>query len=190
EHHRGQKMWTERVSITVNGHEQVLASMWEGEPLWLRSVLAITRAIGSKPFAPLFDAMRADGHDTLEADCQLEALVEPRPQLAAHSAAAEAALNGRRTSHANTEIRRAPDWRRTADVRRRGNRHQSQRFGRRRQAADRRGGGRQVRRGEVPEADAGTVRPAGAAERDAGDPVGHDDVSRGPSSRRFYRGGV
>jgi len=88
QHDRGRKTWTERVFITVNGHEQVLASMWEGEPLWLRGALAVTRAIGSKPFAPLFELMRADGHETLEADCQLEPLVEVVPQLTEDSAAA------------------------------------------------------------------------------------------------------
>jgi hypothetical protein len=87
-HHRGQKRWTERVFITVNGHEQVLASMWEGEPLWLRGALAVTRAIGSKAFAPLFQLLRADGHETLEADCQLEPLVEVVPELTPDSAAA------------------------------------------------------------------------------------------------------
>jgi hypothetical protein len=76
------------VYITVNGHEQVLASMWEGGPPWLKGVLAMTRAIGSKPFAPLFEMMRADGHETLEADCQLEPRVEIESELTADSAAA------------------------------------------------------------------------------------------------------
>jgi hypothetical protein len=62
--------------------------MWEGEPLWLRSTLAVTRAIGSKPFAALFKLTRADGHETLEADCRLETLFEAVPRLTADSAAA------------------------------------------------------------------------------------------------------
>jgi hypothetical protein len=86
--HRNAKPWTERVFIDVNGREQVLASLWEGEPLWLRGVLAVTRAVGSKPFAGLFELMRADGHETLEADCQLEPLVEVVSALTADSAAA------------------------------------------------------------------------------------------------------
>jgi hypothetical protein len=85
---RGSKAWTERVFIDVNGHEHVLASMWEGEPLWLRGALAVTRAIASKRFARLFELMRADGHETLEADCQWQPLVEPVAQLTADSAAA------------------------------------------------------------------------------------------------------
>src|SRR5262245_8497422 len=55
QHHRGQTTWSERVFVEVNGREQALASMWEGEPLWLRSTLAIIRAIGSRPFAKLFE---------------------------------------------------------------------------------------------------------------------------------------
>jgi hypothetical protein len=86
--HRAPKAWTERVFINENGHEQVLASMWEGEPLWLRSVLAITRAISSKLCSRLFDLTRSDGHHTLEADCRLEPLVEAVPQLRPDSAAA------------------------------------------------------------------------------------------------------
>ena len=88
EHQRGQKTWSQRVFINVNGHEQALASMWEGEPLWLRGALAVTRAIGSKPFASLFELMRADGHQTLEADCQLEPLVDVAPRLTSDSVAA------------------------------------------------------------------------------------------------------
>jgi len=51
-------------------------------------VVAATRAIGSKPFASLFELMRADGHQTLEADCQLEPLVDVVPQLTSDSVAA------------------------------------------------------------------------------------------------------
>jgi len=86
--HRAPQPWTERVFINMDGHEQVLASLWEGEPLWLRGALAVTRAIASKPFAPLFEMMRADGHETLEADCRMEHLVEVVPQLTPDSAAA------------------------------------------------------------------------------------------------------
>jgi hypothetical protein len=72
----------------VNGHEHVLASMWEGEPLWLRGAMAATRALASKRFARLFELMRADGHETLEADCHWQPLVEAVPQLTGDSAAA------------------------------------------------------------------------------------------------------
>jgi hypothetical protein len=87
-HHRGQTTWAERVFITVNGVERSVASMWEREPLWLQSVIAITRTVGSMPFGALFEATRADGHETLEADCRLAALFERVPALARESAAA------------------------------------------------------------------------------------------------------
>jgi hypothetical protein len=72
----------------MNGSEHSVASMWEGEPLWLRCTLAATRAIGSKPFTKLFELTRADGHETLEADCQLEPLVEVVRHMTPDSAAA------------------------------------------------------------------------------------------------------
>ena len=87
-HHRGQTTWAERVFITVNGVEHSVDSLWEGEPLWLRSALAVTRAIGSKPFAPLFELTRADGSETLEADCRSETLFDRVPDLTSDSAAA------------------------------------------------------------------------------------------------------
>jgi hypothetical protein len=87
-HHRGQTTWAERVFITLDGREHSVASMWEGEPLWLRSTLAVARAIGSKPFAALFELTRADGHETLEADCRLETPFEAVPRLTPDSAAA------------------------------------------------------------------------------------------------------
>jgi hypothetical protein len=87
-HHRGQTTWAERVFITMNGIEHSVASLWEGEPLWLRSTLAAVRAAGSKPFIALFEWMRADGHETLEADCQLKIRFERSPRLRADSAAA------------------------------------------------------------------------------------------------------
>jgi hypothetical protein len=87
-HHRGQTTWADRVFVNVNGREVALASMWEGEPLWLRSTLAVTRAIGSKPFAKLFELTREDGHETLEADCRFEPLVEVVQRLTTDSAAA------------------------------------------------------------------------------------------------------
>src|SRR5262249_60217994 len=65
--HRTHQVWTERVFINLNGHEQVLASMWEDEPLGLRGALAATRAIASKAYARLFELSRADGTDTLKA---------------------------------------------------------------------------------------------------------------------------
>jgi len=87
-HHRGQTTWAERVFITMNGHEHSVHSLWEGEPLWLRSTLVAVRAIGSKPFIRLFEWMRADGHETLEADCQLKIRFDRVPRLRADSAAA------------------------------------------------------------------------------------------------------
>jgi hypothetical protein len=88
QHHRGQTTWAERVFTNMNGREHSVASMWEGEPLWLTSALAVTRAIGSQPFTRLFDLTRADGHQTLEADCRLESSVEVVPRLTPDSAAA------------------------------------------------------------------------------------------------------
>jgi hypothetical protein len=87
-HHRGQTTWAERVFITMNGIEHSVASLWEGEPLWLRSTLAAVRAVGSRPFMALFEWMRADGHETLEEDCQLKIRIDPAPRLRADSAAA------------------------------------------------------------------------------------------------------
>jgi hypothetical protein len=87
-HHRGHTRWSERVFVTTNGVEQSVHSMWEGEPFWLRSTLAAVRAVGSKPFTALFEWMRADGHETLEADCQLEIGFERVSRLRADSAAA------------------------------------------------------------------------------------------------------
>jgi hypothetical protein len=87
-HHRGQTTWPERVFVTIDGREQSVASMWEGGPLWLRSTVAIAQAIASKPFSRVFELTRADGHETLEADCRLERLVEAVPRLTPDSAAA------------------------------------------------------------------------------------------------------
>jgi hypothetical protein len=87
-HHRGQRTWAERVFITVNGREHSVASMWDGEPLWLRGVLALTRAVSTKPFGALFEFTRADGHETLEADCRPETLFDSVPRLTPESAAA------------------------------------------------------------------------------------------------------
>jgi hypothetical protein len=87
-HHRGQTTWSERVFITMNGQEHSVASLWEREPLWLRTTIGITRAIGSKPFRTLFEVTRADGHETLEADCRLETLFDGVPTLTPDSVAA------------------------------------------------------------------------------------------------------
>jgi len=87
-HHRGQTTWAERVFITIDGLEHSVASMWEGEPLWLRSALAAVRAVGSKSFGALFELIRADGHETLETDCRLSVLFERVPRLRPNSAAA------------------------------------------------------------------------------------------------------
>jgi hypothetical protein len=87
-HHRGQTTWAERVFITMNGRDHAVASMWEREPLWLRTTVAITRAIGSQPLKALFEASRSDGRETLEADCRLETLFDRVSTLAPDSAAA------------------------------------------------------------------------------------------------------
>jgi hypothetical protein len=87
-HHRGQTTWAERVFITMNGLEQSVDSLWEREPVWIRSTLAITRAIGSKRFAALFELTRTDGSETLEADCRTETLFDGVPVLTEDSAAA------------------------------------------------------------------------------------------------------
>jgi hypothetical protein len=84
---QGRTTWDERVFIEMNGTEQSVASMWKREPLWLRSALAVTRAIAAKPFTRVFELTRADGHETLEADCRSESLVEVSP-LSTDSAAA------------------------------------------------------------------------------------------------------
>jgi hypothetical protein len=88
EHHRGQTTWAERVFITMNGRERSVDSMLERERLWLRSVVAMTRAIGSKRFGVVFQLTRADGHQTLEADCRPETLFDSVPRLTPESAAA------------------------------------------------------------------------------------------------------
>jgi len=88
EHHRGQTTWPERVFITIGGVEHSVASLWEGEPLWLRSIAAAIRIIGSKPFDALFQLARADGYDTLEADCRFESQFDGMPELGQDSAAA------------------------------------------------------------------------------------------------------
>src|SRR5262249_10150847 len=88
EHHRGQTTWSERVFINMNGHEHAVASLWEREPLWLRITIAITRLVGSKPFAGIFEVTRADGHETLEDDCRLERLFDDIPALTPDSLAA------------------------------------------------------------------------------------------------------
>jgi hypothetical protein len=87
-HHRGQKTWAERVFITMNGEEHSVASMWEREPLWLRTTVAITRVIGSKAFGALFEVTRADGRQTLESDCRLEKLFDRASALTPDSLAA------------------------------------------------------------------------------------------------------
>jgi hypothetical protein len=88
EHHRGHTTWDERVFITVNDQEHSVASMWEGGPLWLRTIVAITRLIGSKRLRTLFEVTRADGHETLRGDCRLEKLVDRVPALTPDSLAA------------------------------------------------------------------------------------------------------
>jgi len=88
QHHRLQVTWRERVFITVDGVEHSVASLWEREPFWLRSIVAATRAIGSKSFDPLFHLTRADGHSTLEADCRSESLLDGVPELGRGSVAA------------------------------------------------------------------------------------------------------
>jgi hypothetical protein len=87
-HHCGQTTWAERVFVSMNGLEHSVHSLWEGEPLWLRSTLAAVRAAGSKPFTALFEWMRADGHETLEEDCQLKMPSERVSGMAPDSAAA------------------------------------------------------------------------------------------------------
>jgi hypothetical protein len=87
-HHRGQTTWPERVFITTNGVEHAVESMWKRQPLWLRSVVAITRAMGWKPFGALFELRRLDGYQTLETDCQWETVSDVVPRLTADSAAA------------------------------------------------------------------------------------------------------
>jgi hypothetical protein len=76
------------VFITMNGEEHSVASMWEREPLWLRTTVAITRVIGSKAFGALFEVTRADGHETLESDCRLEKLFDRVSPLTPDSLAA------------------------------------------------------------------------------------------------------
>ncbi|HJZ70958.1 MAG TPA: hypothetical protein VKE51_04415 [Vicinamibacterales bacterium] len=87
-HHRGQRTWAERVFITMNGQEHSAASMWERQPLWLQTIIAITRVVASKPFETLFEVTRADGHETLMADCRLETLLDRVTVLTSDSVAA------------------------------------------------------------------------------------------------------
>jgi hypothetical protein len=87
-HHRGHTTWPERVFITENGQEHSVASRWEGGPWWLRSTVAIARLIGSKPFQAVFEVTRADGHETLEADCRRDTLTDRAPALTPDSVAA------------------------------------------------------------------------------------------------------
>jgi len=88
QHHRGQTTWSERVFITMSGQEHSVASLWTREPLWLWITVAITRIAGSKAFATLFEVARADGHETLEIDCQLERLFDRVPAVTPDSLAA------------------------------------------------------------------------------------------------------
>jgi hypothetical protein len=87
-HHRRQTTWPERVFITIDGVEHSVASLWEGEPLWLRSIVAATRIIGSRAFDALFQLTRADGHDTLEADCRFDSQLDGTREFVRDSAAA------------------------------------------------------------------------------------------------------
>ena len=88
QHHRGHTTWSERVFITIDGQERSVASMWEREPLWLWITVAITRVIGSKHLETLFEVTRADGHETLATDCQLETLLGRVTEPASDSLAA------------------------------------------------------------------------------------------------------
>jgi hypothetical protein len=88
EHHRGQTTWSERVFITMNGHEHSVASMWEREPLWLRITIALTRLLASKPVRTVFEVTRADGHETLVEDCRWEKLFHRVSDLTPDSLAA------------------------------------------------------------------------------------------------------
>jgi hypothetical protein len=56
--------------------------------LWLRTTVAITRLMGSKPFGALFEVARADGYKMLEADCRSETLFDYVSALTADSVAA------------------------------------------------------------------------------------------------------
>ncbi len=87
-HHRKQKTWPERVFVTIDGVEHSVASLWEGEPLWLRSIVAATRVIGSAPFDALFRLTRTDGHDLIDADSRFESQLGGAPEIVQDSAAA------------------------------------------------------------------------------------------------------
>jgi hypothetical protein len=87
-HPRGQTTWPERVFISVDGRDQAVASMWEGGPFWLHGTLAATCAIGSKPFAALFQLTRSDGCETLEADCRSAPPIETVQRVTSDPAAA------------------------------------------------------------------------------------------------------
>jgi hypothetical protein len=76
------------VFIAVDGVERSVHSMWSREPLWLRGAIAITRAVGSRPFEALFELTRADGRETLEIDCRCEEAGDRMTPLNTDSASA------------------------------------------------------------------------------------------------------
>jgi hypothetical protein len=78
EHHRGRHRWLERVFMTVDGEEYSLASIWSA-PWWLNTTVAATRLLGTPALHPLFQLTRADGYQTLAADCPGQIVAEAVP---------------------------------------------------------------------------------------------------------------
>jgi hypothetical protein len=98
-HHQGRRCtWAQRVFVTTGGKsagqappvepDQSVDSLWESAPWWLNAAVAVTRMLGSSPFAPLFELTRADGHETLEVDCRPEAAFDRVPRLVTPDSAA------------------------------------------------------------------------------------------------------
>jgi hypothetical protein len=84
----GRRRWTERVFIKMSGVEQAVDSLWDRPPRWLSGVVAVTLLLSSRPFGPLLELTRSDGHKTLEVDCRPETVFERVPTLSTRGSAA------------------------------------------------------------------------------------------------------
>ena len=80
--------WTARIFVTTHGFEQSVDALWKA-PWWLKAAVVAARVLGSEPVRPFFRLTRADGRETLEADCAPETIVEALPRrLATRDSAA------------------------------------------------------------------------------------------------------
>ena len=58
--------------------------------MWLSGSVAVTRLLASGLMRPLFEVTRADGHQTMAADCSPETIFDCVPRLATPGSAAPA----------------------------------------------------------------------------------------------------